>query len=130
MQKNTCCGIDEATFNVTGGGAKRIYRPVGSDPHLPQYTSKTVKHLASLMVWASFGYGGIGKLVVLPKNEYMNRFNYLELLCDHLEDSFENSGTSFFMQDGAPCHTAKIVAGRLSDCAVPFFSDCTGPPQT
>ncbi|XP_068240528.1 uncharacterized protein [Palaemon carinicauda] len=79
---------DEATFNVTGSGAKRVYRPSGSDPHLPQYTSKTVKHPASVMVWGSFGYGGVGELFFLPKNEHMNQFNYFNLLNDHLEQGF------------------------------------------
>ena len=117
---------DEATFSVTGSGAKRVYRPSGSDPHLPQYTSKTVKHPSSVMVWGSFGYSGVGELVFLEKNTYMNQYNYFELLCDRLEDSFEKSGTSFFMQDGAPCHTAKSVVGWLRDCDVPYFNDWPG----
>ncbi|XP_068236942.1 uncharacterized protein [Palaemon carinicauda] len=60
---------DEATFSVTGSSAKRVYRPSGSDPHLPQYTSKTVKHPASVMVWGSFGYNGVGSSPDLNPNE-------------------------------------------------------------
>lgn len=117
---------DEATFNVTGSGGKRVYRPMGSDPHLPQYTDKTVKHPASLMVWGGFSFGGVGDLVVLPKNQYMNQYNYFELLNDVLDSSFEKSGASFFMQDGAPCHTAKSIKKWLSDCAIPYFKDWPG----
>ena len=117
---------DEATFSVTGAGSKRVYRPSGSDPHLPQYTSKTVKHPASVMVWGSFGYSGVGELVFLPPNEYMNQYNYFELLCDILPSAFEKSGCNFFMQDGAPCHTARSVVTWLKDCEVPFFSDWPG----
>ena len=117
---------DEATFCVTGSGAKRVYRPAGSDPHLPQYTSKTVKHPASLMVWGSFSYGGVGELVILPKNVMMNQYNYYELLNDVLSDSFEKSGASFFMHDGAPCHTARSVREWLSDCDIPYFNQWPG----
>lgn len=61
------------------------------------------------MVWGCFGYYGVGELVILPKNIHMNKNNYLELLCDHLPDSFLKCQADFFMQDGAPCHTAQDV---------------------
>ncbi|MPC24657.1 hypothetical protein E2C01_017745 [Portunus trituberculatus] len=41
----------------------------------------------------------------------MNQGNYLELLCDHLPGSFEMCQASTFMQDCAPCHTAKKFVG-------------------
>lgn len=117
---------DEATFFVTGSTAKRVYRHSGSDPNLPQYTCATVKHPTSVMVWGSFAYGGVGRLEFLPRNVMMNQFNYFELLNDVLEDSFNMSGAEFFMQDGAPCHTAKSVKGWLNDAAVPYFNDWPG----
>lgn len=112
---------DESVFTVTGTSGCSVYRKPGSDPHLPQYTVKTVKHPASLMVWGCFTYHGVGDLVVLPANQKMNQYNYLELLCDELPDAFEKTKATLFMQDGAPCHTAKLVKRWLYDCEVPYF---------
>ena len=62
----------------------------------------------------------------LSDNVKMNKDNYLELLADHLPDSFEKCKGEFFMQDGAPCHTAKQVKDWLRDCEVPFFEHWPG----
>lgn len=117
---------DEATFTVTGTSYGRVYRQPHTDPHLSQFTVKTVKHPASLMVWACFSYHGVGELITLPKNEMMNQNNYLELLCDYLPDSFEKAKAKIFMQDGAPCHTTKSVIQWLKDSEVPYISDWPG----
>lgn len=117
---------DEATFTVTGCGIERVYRRPGSNPLDPKYTCKTVKHPDSVMVWGCFSYHGVGELVVLPKNQTVNQYNYLELLCDYLPDSMEKTQTTQFMQDGAPCHTAKSVKLWLDDCEVNYFKDWPG----
>ncbi|KAG0701669.1 Transposable element Tcb2 transposase [Chionoecetes opilio] len=69
---------------------------------------------------------GLGKLVVVPKNLKVNQAVYLELLCEHLSDSFELRRASVFQQDGAPAHTAKSVTQWLDDCMVPFLKDWPG----
>lgn len=117
---------DEATFTVTGSGYDRVYRKPHSDALDPKYTCKTVKHPDSLMVWGCFSYFGVGELVVLPKNIKVNQYVYLELLCDHLPDSFDKTQARVFMQDGAPCHTARSVVEWFDDCQVPFFKDWPG----
>ena len=117
---------DEATFCVSGTGHSRVYRPRGSDANLPQYTIKTVKHPAYLMVWGAFAHGGVGELIFLPSNVRMNQYNYYELLNLHLEDSFDRSASSVLMQDGAPCHTARSVIDWLGDCGVSFINDWPG----
>ena len=117
---------DEATFTVTGSGYDRVYRRPHSDALNPKFTTKTVKHPDSVMVWGCFSYYGIGSLVVLPKNIKVNQGLYLELLCDHLPDSFEKTQARVFMQDGAPCHTAKSVVTWLDDCMVNYFKDWPG----
>lgn len=114
---------DESRFTVTASSQGRVYRRPGSDPLDPRYTAPAVRFPDSLMVWGCFSYHGVGSLVVLPKNTTMNQGNYLELLCDHLPGSFEKCQASTFMQDGAPCHTAKSVKQWLRDCCVPFFED-------
>lgn len=114
---------DEAVFSVTGNRSGRVYRPPRSDPYDPRYTQGVTKHPDTIMVWGSFSYFGVGEIVVLPRNMYMNKDNYLELLVDHLPESFEKCQANFFMQDGAPCHRAKDVTGWPRDCEVDFFSD-------
>ena len=37
------------------------------------------------MVWGCFSYHGVGKLIVLPNNETVNKESYVELLSDHLD---------------------------------------------
>lgn len=60
---------------------------------------------------AVFLYYGAEEIVVLSGNVHMNNDNYLVLLAEHLLESFEKCQANFFMQDGAPCHSAKDVAG-------------------
>ena len=117
---------DESTFTVTGSRGSFVYRKPKSDPLLPQYTKKSVKFPASLMVWGSFSYFGVGKLVFLEKNMTMNKDRYLELLCDHLPDCFDLCQGHVFMQDGAPCHTAAVVKDWLKFCCVDFIEDWPG----
>lgn len=117
---------DEATFTVTCNRGGHVYRRAGSDPLDPRYTCGTTKHPDSLMVWGCFTAQSVGELVVLPKNQCMNQYNYLELLCDNLPDAFDRCGATVFMQDGAPCHTAKSVKLWLKDCEVNYFDDWPG----
>ncbi|MPC40780.1 Transposable element Tcb1 transposase [Portunus trituberculatus] len=108
---------DEVTFSVgSNGGSGTNHRP-GSD------TQKYVKFPDSIMVWGCFSYYGVGELVVLPNNIHMNKSNYLELLCDHLPNSFEKCRAELFMQDGTPYHTAFDVKQWLMDCQVECLDD-------
>ena len=117
---------DEASFTVTGTPSHRVYRKPGSDALDPKYTTKFVKHPASLMVWGCFTYHGVGDLVVLPANEKVNQYNYLELLCDVLCNSFDKTKAQVFMQDSAPAHIAKSVTKWLGDCEVSYIRDWPG----
>ena len=117
---------DEASFTVTGTPSHRVYRKPGSDALDPKYMTKFVKHPASLMVWGCFTYHGVGDLVVLPANEKVNQYNYLELLCDVLCNSFDKTKAQVFMQDSAPAHIAKSVTKWLGDCEVSYIRDWPG----
>ena len=104
---------DESMFTVSTNNAKKVYMRPDSDPFDPKYTYKTIKHPDKLMVWGCFNYRGVGKIVVLPRNQTMNKESYLELISTHLYDSFRKCKVRFdkgiYMQDGATCHTAKII---------------------
>lgn len=117
---------DDATFTVTGSSWGRVYRQPNTDPHQPQYTYKTVKHPASLMVWGCFTYYGVGDLVVLHANEKINQNNYLELLCDNLPQCFDDTKVTFLCKNDAPCHTAKSLLKWLTNCDVKFIRNWPG----
>lgn len=97
---------DEATFIVTSNKESNVYCQPGSDPHDSELPKK-IKFPDSIMVWGCFGFYGVGKLVVLPKNGRMKKDNYLELLCDHLPDSFEMCQAEFLIHSADSCHTAR-----------------------
>ena len=92
---------DEATFTVTGCGTNRVWRRPGTDPLDSRYTSKHVKHPASVMIWGCFGYYGVGELVVLEKNVKVNQYVYKKLLQDHLPQSLAKTQTSFSVRQGS-----------------------------
>ena len=58
-------------------------------------------------------YRCVGRLIVLLQNLSMNKERYLELLSDNLYDCFRmckvKLDRGIYMQDGASCHTAKII---------------------
>lgn len=104
---------DEAIFTVTGNRQGMVRRRPGSDPLHPKYICGTAKHPDKIKVWGCFSYYGLGKLIVFPKNKMVNQHVYLDLLSTHLGECFtlcripRTTGT--FMQDGASCHTAKLI---------------------
>ena len=95
----------------------------GTDPILPKYTEGTVRHPDSVMVWGAFGYYGIGKLVVLPKNVTVNQERHLELLPDHLEDCFNSCQSKIFQHNGALAHRSKLVLDWLDFVGVDYVKD-------
>ena len=117
---------DEATFFVSDSKGKRVWRAPGADPLTENLISANVKYPSYLMVWGSFGYGGKGDLVILPRNETVNKEVYYTLLNLHLESSFESSKTSIFQQDGAPAHTARLLKEWFADASIDVIQDWPG----
>ena len=66
------------------------------------------------MVWGAFGYHGQGNLVVLPRNENLNKTTNLELLCDHLSECSEAYQTDIFYAGWCP--TPRVVKQWLQNC--------------
>jgi hypothetical protein len=101
---------DESHFELHFGEKfSRCRRPVGSDRFDPRFTQKTVKHPMKVMVWGCFSWKGRGGLEFLNQGEMMNGQRYLRLLDEKLELFMGLHNTTHFLQDGAPCHKAKIV---------------------
>ena len=124
---------DEATFTVTCNRKGKVYMRPGSDPYDPKFTCKTVKNPDSIMFWGCFGFYGVGPLIALPRNETMNSEKYLMLLTDHLYDAFDQCKLmtrtgikGVFQQDGATCHTAKIISEYLDFCGIDYIKPWPG----
>ena len=62
-----------------------------------------------IMAWGSFSWLGRGGLEFLQKGKMMNGVRYHWILDEKLELFMTQHGTTHFLQDGAPCHTSKIV---------------------
>ena len=57
----------------------------------------------------------------MDKNAKMNAAMYREVLEKHLKPSLRKTGCSVFMQDGAPCHTARSIKEWLTASKVPVL---------
>ncbi len=82
---------------------------MGSDRFDPRFTQKTEKHPMKVMVWGCFSWKGRGGLEFLNQGEMMNGQRYLRLLDEKLDLFMGLHNATNFLQDGAPCHKAKIV---------------------
>ena len=61
------------------------------------------------MIRAAIGNGKVGRLYFLARNQKVNSVIYQEILKWHLKASMRMTGCTVFMQDGAPCHTARSI---------------------
>ena len=92
--------------------AQTIHRPgVGArknDRYDCRFTRKTIKHSPSVMVWGGFSSYVRGGLFFLPPKTTMRKEEYLMVLEEKLLPRWR-APITHFLQDGAPCHTAKVV---------------------
>jgi hypothetical protein len=80
-----------------------------------------MKYSASVMVWGCFsGNRGRRGLYFLPKNATMNDKRYLKVVQHHLLPFMKVHKSTWFLQDGAPCHTFKLMEGRLKEMKKEF----------
>ena len=87
----------------------RVRRSSSINRYHPLFIRRSMKHPQKLMIWAAFGNGKVGRLYFVAKNQKMNAEMYREVLQKHLKASMRMTGCSVFMQDGAPCHTARSI---------------------
>ena len=97
-------------------------RPEGSDRFDSRYTTKTVKHPDSVMVWGCFtGSVGRGGLFFLPKNVTMNGERYQDVLENHLLPTLEikklwinDLSRDYFkkLRDSMPGRLEKVIAAK------------------
>ena len=87
----------------------RVRRPSTLAKFHASVLRRSVKHPPKLMIWGSFGNSKLGRVYFCKPNSRMNSEMYLDVLGKHLRASLTKTGTSVFMQDGAPCHTSLRV---------------------
>lgn len=84
----------------------------------------TVKHPTKVMIWSVISGKGTGRLYVVEG--IMKQDQYKEVLQNHLipqlKDWFPNGESFVFMQDGAPCHTARSIKTFLQQSNIPLLS--------
>lgn len=84
---------------------------------------KTVKYPTSVMIWSVISGKGLGRLYVVEG--IMRQDQYRDVLqhrlLPQLRDWFGEMEKFIFMQDGAPCHTAKSIKKFLSEEKVPLL---------
>ena len=106
---------DESTFLLLRNRMKLVRRPVGQR-YNPKFTSVTVKHCPSVMVWGAFsGRRGRAGIFFLPPNVKMNGERYIGVLNEHLLGFMQRHQCTHFLHDGAPCHRARLVINWLRD---------------
>lgn len=121
---------DESTFSIILKGRQRVRRPSSSSRFDPRFTQKTVKHSDSVMVWGCFsGAKGRGTLFFLPKNKTMNAEQYILCLEEKLLNAYAIHEADFFMQDKAPCHSAKRTMEWLRIHNINVLEWCGNSPD-
>ena len=108
---------DESTFYQIRNVRKTVRRPSG-ERFNPQFTKKTVKHPASVMVWGCFSAFGRGRLSFLEKGATMNTPRYIAVLEEKMLPEFRARRLDWFLQDGAPCHKSKGTMSFLEQNGV------------
>lgn len=93
------------------------------EKYSPDCVVSTVKHPTKVMIWSVICGKGTGRLYVVQGT--MKQDQYKDVLQNRLlpqiREWFPNGESYIFMQDGAPCHTARSVKQFLQDKNVPLL---------
>ena len=104
---------DETCVQQFNYGKTLVRRPKG-ERYNPRFTTATVKHSPSLMIWGCISAQGRGGLWFLPKKTTINGTVYLNILKEKLRFWMNFRDCQVFQHDGAPCHRRKDVKEWLA----------------
>lgn len=84
---------------------------------------KSVKHPPAVMIWSCITSEGPGPLYFVNGTMDQKQYKHVleNVLMPYLHDLDPNEGPYTFMQDNAPCHTAKSVKGFLEVVGIPIL---------
>lgn len=105
---------DESTIRQFSVRLPNVRRPPGERYNI-RYTSSTVKHSPSVMVWGCIAAEGRGGLWFSAPNTTVKATTYLSILQDKLPVFMPLRNCTVFQHDGAPVHTARIVKNWMAD---------------
>ena len=105
---------DKSKVSLGSDGALYVWRRRGEE-FLPECCDRTVQHAASVMVWGSMCWHGVGSLVKLEGR--LNSTAYQRVLEEHMiADAEAMIGEDFvFQQDNAPIHTSRSTRQWLRE---------------
>ncbi|GFU74049.1 uncharacterized protein TNCV_1641741 [Trichonephila clavipes] len=116
------CFSDERTFEILQNKAQFVRRRRGEKFH-SDCVVQTVKHPTKIMIWSVISGKGTGRLYVIKG--MMRHDQYKDVLQNRLipqlEEWFPNGEPYIFMQDGAPCHTARSIKAFLAEQNIPML---------
>lgn len=116
---------DESRFTLyQSDGPCRVWREAGARFNI-ENLSPSIKHGGGgIMVWGCFSGRGLGPLVKVDGK--MNRFDYIQILNDHLlplvHSQFHRRPYAF-QDDNAPVHRAKDVENWIAEKNIKVLSD-------
>ncbi|GFX76323.1 uncharacterized protein TNCV_592861 [Trichonephila clavipes] len=110
------CFSDESTFEILQNKAQFVHRRRGEKFH-SDCVVQTVKHPTKIMIWSVISGKGTGRLDVVKGMMQQDQYKDVlqNRLIPQLEEWFPNGESYIFMQDGAPCHTARSIKAFLAE---------------
>lgn len=117
------CFSDESSFQILNDKSTFVRRRPGEE-YDPDCIVNTVKHPTSVMVWSVISGKGVGRLYVVEGTLRQDQYKKIieTRLVPQLKEWFKNGERFLFMQDGAPCHTARSVLDLLRNQNIPLLS--------
>ena len=103
-----CLFSDESKVVQFSSNNATVRRPE-NQRYSNRYTIKRVRNTIQVMIWGAISVEGPSNLYILPRNSTMNASKYLDLIKERLPSTMNQFKTSIFQQDGAPCHSARLV---------------------
>lgn len=105
----------------------RVFRRVG-EALAESCVVKRIKHPVQIMIWGIISSKGVGPLRFVEG--HMNSVQYVTILDNEVIPTmhrwFGKPGRgvrpSYFMQDGAPCHTSRMSVGHLNSKNIRIFA--------
>lgn len=93
-----------------------------NEKYHPDCVVQTVKHPVTVMIWSVISSKGLGRLYVVENTMRQDQYRrVLETRLIPQMDEWFGNGRKIFMQDGAPCHTAKSIKRFLEDKRIPLL---------
>ncbi|GFV63129.1 transposable element Tcb2 transposase [Trichonephila clavipes] len=123
LSQTVVCFSDESTFEILQNKAQFVRRCRGEKFH-SDCVVQTVKYpTTKIMIWSVISGKGTGRLEVVKGMMRQDQYKDVlqNCLIPQLEEWFPNGESYIFMQDRAPCHTARSIKAFLAEKNIPLL---------